>query len=256
MAHTNSENSAPNTKLNLNIDLRIVVVALIVLILAMLVIWKPWSPATGTRTIQVSGDSTVTAKPDEYMFYPSYQFKNADKAAALADLSKKSDEITAKLKSLGVSSDKIKTDSSGNDYPIYYDDTNTTPTYTLQFTITTNNLALAQKVQDYLVTTAPTGSVSPQADFSDAKRKQLESQARDEATKNARSKGEQMAKNLGFKLGKVKDVEDGSGFGGIIPMNRGMSKAMDAENASNASLTVQPGENDLDYTVTVTYFIH
>jgi len=221
----------------------------------MLVLWRPWNDTTtDARTVEVTGSSTITAKPDEFVFSPSYDFKDADKDAALAQLSKKSDEIVAKLKSLGVAESKIKTDSSGYDYPVYYDD-GQDATYTLDLTVTVSDPRLAQKVQDYLVTTAPTGSVSPNADFSDKKRNQLESQARDEATKDARAKADQMAKNLGFKVGKVKAIDDSNGFdGGIVPLTgaRGMS-ASSAEDTS--SLSVQPGENDLDYSITVTYYI-
>lgn len=255
-----SDNAAQSSKLKLSLDLRFVSLALLLVIAAMLLIWKPWSGPAGTRTVEVTGDATVTAKPDEFVFSPAYEFKNADKAAALAALSQKSDEIVAKLKSLGVDDSKIKTNSSGYDMPTYYDGTDTKDaTYTLQLTVTTSSIALTQKVQDYLVTTSPTGGVSPQADFSDKKRKSLESQARDEATKDARSKGDQMAKNLGFSLGKVKAVDDSAGFGGIFPMSASRGSALMAQDSasSNAasSYTVQPGENDLNYNVTVTYFI-
>lgn len=247
--------SSSNRKLNLAVDLRLVIAALLVVIVAMLIIWKPWSTSgTGGRTVEVTGDATITAKPDEYVFYPSYQFKDADKAAALESLTKKSDEIVAKLKSLGVDDSKIKTDSSGYDMPMYYDTESKDATYTLQLTVTVKDLELAQKVQDYLVTTSPTGSVSPQANFSDAKRKSLESDARDKATKDARSKADQMAENLGFSLGKVKAIQDDTGFGDVFPLGRG-SMAMSAEDTASSSLQVQPGENDLSYSVTVTYFI-
>lgn len=244
--------ASPKSKVTLSLDLRLVVAALVVVILAMLAIWKPWSAPVSNRTVQVTGSTKVTAKPDEFVFYPSYQFKGADQTTALNNLTKKSDEITTKLKSLGVSDSKIKTNSSGYDYPIAYDTANNA-TYTLQLTITVSSLAQAQKVEDYLVTTSPTGMVSPQANFSQKKRDQLEEQARNQATKNARAKGEQMAANLGFKLGKVKTVEDGTGFGTVMPLQRGMGAA---ESATSGSLKIQPGENDLDYSVIVTYFIN
>lgn len=249
--------SEKSNRLSLSIDLRWICIALLAAIAVMFIIWKPWDTTPhDSRTVQVTGDSKLTAKPDEFVFSPSYEFKNADKSAALTELNKKSDEITAKLKSLGVDDSKIKTDSTGYDYPIYYDESNDA-TYDLDFTITVNDLSLAQKVQDYLLTTSPNGSVSPTADFSDSKRKQLENKARDEATKDARSKGERMAKNLGFKLGKVKTIDDSDGFGDVMPvmgMHRGMSAAEDTQSGSS-SLAVQPGENDLEYSVTVTYFI-
>jgi uncharacterized protein YggE len=247
------DNTNPTRKLQFSLDPRLVIAGLLVVIAAMLIIWKPWSDAgTSSRTVEVTGEATITAKPDEYVFTPSYQFQNADKAAALAALTKKSDEVVAKLKSLGVDDSKIKTSSSGYDMPVYYDDSNKEASYNLQLTVTVADLDLAQKVQDYLLTTSPTGSVSPQASFSDKKQKELDAQARSEATKDARSKGERMAENLGFSLGKVKSVEDASGFGEIYPLQRGA--AVTAEDASS-SFMIQPGENDLTYSVTVTYFI-
>lgn len=248
-------NTHPSQSINLKADLRIVCLVLLAVITAMFLIWKPWASAGASdRTVEVTGETKLTAKPDEFVFYPMYQFKNADKEAALAELSSKSDEVTAKLQSLGVAENKIKTSSSGYDYPIAVDMNEDEATYSLQFTITVADLDEAQKVQDYLVTTSPTGSVSPQAGFSDKKRKDLENRAREEATKDARKKVEQMANNLDFKIGKVKSISDGSGFGDVIPYAARGTTAMAAEDAKS-SLSVQPGENDFNYSVTVTYFI-
>jgi uncharacterized protein len=241
-------------KLNFNVDLRIVSMLLLAVIAVMLLVWKPWASTGATdRTVEVTGDAKLTAKPDEFAFYPMYQFTNADKNVALDELGKKSDEVIAKLKDLGVPENKIKTNSSGYDYPIATDLRADEATYTLQFTVTVPSLEDAQKVQDYLITTTPMGSVSPQATFSDKKRKELENQAREEATKDARKKVEQMADNLEFKIGKVKAINDGSGFGDVFPLSRG-SASMAAEDAKS-SLNVQPGENDFNYSVTVTYYI-
>jgi uncharacterized protein len=238
-------------KLSLSLDLRIIILLLLAVIACMVVAWKPWQKsATGERTVKVTGEATIQAEPDEFVFYPSYEFKNADKAAALKDIALKSDELVAKLKSLGVEDKKIKTNSSGYDYPVYSREENSDPIYTLSITVTVASREMAQKVQDYLLTTAPLGQVSPQPSFSDAKRKQLDSEARDQATKEARAKAEQSAKNLGFKVGAVKSVEDGGGFG-ELPIALGS----DMVKESQARLAVQPGENELQYTVTVTYFV-
>jgi uncharacterized protein YggE len=250
------DQSAPanSNRVSFSLDLRFVVIFLALVIAGMLAIWKPWnSPAKGDRTVEVTGTATLKAEPDEFIFYPSYELKNNDRVTALNELSKKSDELVAKLKSLGVQDKDIKTNSS--DYARFYYPANdgSQNTYTLQLTITAHTRDQAQKVQDYLVTTAPTGTVSPQANFSSSKRKELENKARDEASKDARAKAEQSAKNLGFKIGKVKSVSDGSGFGGIYPM---MDKGVAADAMSSSPrLSVQPGENELDYTVTVTYYL-
>lgn len=240
-------------KSTLTLDFRIISIVLAMVVVAMLAIWMPWKNAgTSDRTITVRGESTVSAEPDEYVFYPTYEFKDTDKDVALANSTKKSEEVVAKIKELGVEDSKIKTNASGYDYPLYPERTDDETTYTLQLTVTVDDRELAQKVQDYLLTTTPTGSVSPQATFSEEKRKQLESEARDEATKDARSKADQSARNLGFKVGKVKSVEDGAGFGGIVPL-RGTSVGSSED--STTSLAIQPGENDLHYSVTVIYYV-
>jgi len=252
-----ADNSGPATKnrVNFSFDLKWVVLLLLAVIVAMLFVWKPWEGISGTgRTVQVTGEAKISAEPDEFVFYPAYDFKNADKDAALTALSKKSDEIVAKLKELGVDSKQIKTDSTGYDFPYYADKTSDVLTYSLRFTITVDSLELAQKVQDYLLTTAPTGSVSPQAAFSQEKRKVLESEARDKATKEAREKAEQSARNLGFKVGKVKEVSDSQGFN-ILPYEKGGVALDSTEQSASPSLSVQPGQNDLTYTVTVTFFV-
>lgn len=245
----------PN-KRTISVDLRIIIGLLLAVIIAMLLLWRPWSGSGVTdRTVEVTGDAKITAVPDEFVFYPSYQFKNSDKNAALKELTAKSDEVTRRLKELGVADNKIKTDSNGYDNLYYMERDTDTSTYTLQLTVTVGNKDMAQKVQDYLASTTPTGTVSPQASFSDAKRKELETQARDKATKDARGKAEQMGKNLGFKLGKVKTINDGGGFGIIRPFEGATALSATDAKESAPRLQVQPGENDLPYSVTVTYYI-
>lgn len=260
--------SAPQTKksFSLTLDYRVVIGVLLAIIVVMLLLWRPWEfrAAADARTVTASGQAKLTATPDEYVFSPNYEFKGEDRDAILKDLSTKSDEIVKKLKELGVADNKIKTNTDGYDVPIYgYEGTESDslaprapeaiPTYTLRMTITLNDKALAQKVQDYLVTTTPTGAVSPQVTFSENKRKELESKARDTATKEARAKAEQSAKNLGFSVGPVKSVNDGAGFGDVYPAIGafGARETMD----SSTKLALQPGENELVYSVTVVYYI-
>jgi hypothetical protein len=235
-----------NNKLNLSLDFRVISVLLLIVVVAMLLLWRPWQGiGTSDRTISVTGESTVSAEPDEYVFYPSYKFANNN----VESLSRKNDEVVKGLKALGVEDKDIKNNSSDYDFPVYREGTTESKTLILSFTITVNEKALAGGVQDYLLTTDPTGAITPQYTFSDDKRRELESQARDEATKDARAKAEQSANNLGFKIGEVKEVTDGSGFG-VFPAR---GEAMIAEDTSSFSL--QPGENKLSYSVTVVYFV-
>lgn len=244
--------------MTLSFDLRLIVVLLLAVIGLLLFMWQPWTitdPDAKSRTITVSGEATITAVPDEYVFYPSYEFKSADKKTALAEVTKKSDEVVKKLKELGVPDEKIKSDASGYNYSYYYDDSNNQNTYSLQLTVTVGNKELSQKVQDYLVKTAPTGNISPQANFSRTLLKKLEDQARDEAAKDARAKADRTAKNLGFTIGKVKSISDSSDSGGpIFYDNRSNALSTDGA-AQEPSLQVQPGENELPYSITVIYYV-
>lgn len=248
------------SKLHLSLDFRVITMVLLVVIAVMLIIWKPWSgPNANDRTIEVRGESSISATPDEFVFYPSYEFKNADKTAALAEMSKKSDEIVAKLKGLGVAEADIKTSSTGYDdkgiRPVepttLTTETTTTNTYTLSLTVTVTDESLVQKVQDYLVSTSPTGTVSPLANFSDEKRKALERAARSAAISEAKSKADQTAQKLGFEVGEVKTVSDGTGFS-TLPAE---ARSSDSTTSQGSSLGVHPGENELPYAVTVVYFI-
>lgn len=250
------QSNRTKNQLQLRLDYRILCLVLLLVIVAMLALWRPWQQAAGAkeRTITVTGDASIEAEPDEFVFNPTYEFENSDKQAALKDLSAKSSELVAALKKLGVPSSKIKTNADDWSYPIY-SSSDKTPTYTLRLTVTATNKTLAQKVEDYLVGTAPSGEVTPQASFSTAKQKSLQSTARDQATKEARAKAEQSARNLGFRVGGVKSVDDSDGFGGpIYPMSAKASSGA-ADMPLSTSLTVQPGENNLDYSVTVTYYI-
>jgi uncharacterized protein YggE len=246
---------ATNKNFSVRLDYRVIIGALVVIILGMLAFWRPWEAKYGSnaRTIEVTGKATLTAAPDLFVFYPTYEFPNADKQAALAALTKKSNEVVSKLKALGVADSKIKTNADSYDYPgPMYPDKTGASTFTLRLTVTVNDKNLAQKVQDYLNTTSASGAITAQASFSNKKQTELEGQARDQATKDARSKAEQSANNLGFKLGSVKTVTDGPGFGvGVY------STTVDGSAAPTSieQMPLQPGENELNYTVTVTYFL-
>lgn len=242
--------------LTLRFDYRWVVAVLLLVIVVMIVLWRPWEPRydRDARTIDATGETVVKATPDEFAFYPLYAFKNADKAAALAESSKKSSEIVSGLKKLGVSDSSIKTSVNGYTDYVMPERTGEGYTYSLSVTVTLSDKDLAQKVQDYLVSTGPEGGVSAQPTFSETKRKELEKTAREQAAKDARSKAEQLAKNLGGKVGDVKSIADGNGFGGVTPM---YDKAvLPVEPSSGgSSMTLQPGENELRYAVTVVYYL-
>lgn len=86
-----SNHSEPQkNKTKLIIDYRIISLVLLIIIIAIVFIWKPWTTKSNNdRTVSVTGEASVTATPDEYVFTPSYTFKNTDKTIALANLTKR-----------------------------------------------------------------------------------------------------------------------------------------------------------------------
>jgi hypothetical protein len=108
-------------RLNFSLDSRKVIIALLVIIAGMVFIWKPWNkpPQNTDRTVQVNGEATIKADPDQFVFSPSYDFKNANKQTAIDALSKKSDEIVGQLKKLGVEDGQIKTNADGYERGVY-----------------------------------------------------------------------------------------------------------------------------------------
>lgn len=241
---------------SVTIDYRWVIALLAAVIVIMLAVWQPWQPRydRDARTVSATGDATIKAVPDEYAFYPVYTLKNSDKATAIAESSKKSDEVVQKLKELGVADSKIKTSVNGYQDMYMANQSSGDYVYTVSLTVTLSDKTLAQKVQDYLVSTGPEGGVSPQPTFSESKRKQLESVARGDASKDARKKAEQLANTLGGRIGDIKTITDSGGFGGVpIPMMDSSVKSVAP--SGGPTLTLQPGENELTYSVSVEYYL-
>lgn len=256
-------NPKNNQRFNISLNYRIIVFILLAVIAGMLVIWKPWANqnTSDSRTITVTGEALLKAEPDEFVFYPRYEFINADKSAAMEAATKKADEVIAKLKELGVPDNKLKSSVDGYGGMGYAMKPNGEQyTYTAQVTVTLSDRSQVQKIQDFLLTTSPQGAVSPTASFSQAKRKELEAKARNDATKDARTKADQSAKNLGFKITKVKSVKDGAGFnGGVITLDtaEGTEGSFSTRSAQpTAGLSVQPGEQEIPYSVEVVFYFN
>lgn len=254
-----SNKNKQKASLNFNINYKILTIILALLLIVSVAMWKPWVRDAENRTVTVTGEAVITAEADEFIFYPNWKVTAPTEQEALAQVTVKSDEIVTKLKELGVPDQNIKVTSSGNDGVTMYYPTNeveSDPTYYLNINITATSKDQAQKVQNYLITTAPIGVITPSGGFSDAKQNELESQARDEASKDAREKADQTAKNLGFKVGKVKLVSDLQ-QGYIYPMYAldASINSAEAGTTKTTDMAIQPGTNDLNYTITVEYYI-
>jgi uncharacterized protein YggE len=222
-------------------------------------LWQPWAGSSvSDRTIVITGTTTIESEPDQFVFSPYYQKEGTDRTEINTELGELSKTIVEKLKALGVKDSAIKTDAGSYDYGIYEKEQETNVTATLSITVTLKDKTLAQKVQDYLVTTSPSGSVTPQISFSTAKQKELETEARTAALKDAKSKAEANVKQLGARLGKVIKVSDITS-GGITPLPWMLDASRSSEPGSadgsvtSSSYSIQPGLNEYSFSVEVTY---
>lgn len=237
-------------KVRISIDLRLLSVFLGLVIIVMLGLWQPWADKGPIRKITVAGQARLVAEPDSYMFHPYYQQTDADKQVAIQALNTKVSQITDKLKELGVEDKDITLQS--NAYEAYYRDPGTNAV-TAYLSVKVNSKELAQKVQDYLLTTGPSGSISPSPSFSDEKKKGLEAEARDKALADARTQAERSAKQEGLKVGKVLEVKDINSGGIFLPMGSGVAEDSVSSSDRSSSLPIFPGEQEVSFTLEVTF---
>lgn len=208
------------------------------------------------RSITVEGTTTIKAEPDSFVFYPQFEITETDTTKIKDALAAKSTAVINKLKELGLKDKDIQLNASQyDDYTMKGspDGVTSDPTpqqTTASLTITVSDKALAQKVQDYLGTTDATGQLTPQATFSQEKRRQLTDEAEAKAIIDAKEKADTLAKNLDAKRGKVitiNPVDDG-------PIVYPMIEANDS--STRSSLPIQPGTNEFTYRVSVKFALH
>jgi uncharacterized protein YggE len=235
-------------KVSLSLDLRLVCLLLLVVIGVMLLYWKPWQTNGNTqRKVTISGEATIKSEPDEFQFNPYYEKDTTVEATIL------NKQIIAKLKELGVNEAQIKNNASSYGSPdVYYMmPVEGKEKTTLNLTVTVSNKELAQKVQDYLLTTNPKGSVTPYPSFSTSKQKELTDKARDEAIADAKKRADKTAAGLDAKIGKVLEVSE-SRSAGIYPM-MGSTSDVSSNESTKQSLSIQPGENEFSYSVQLVF---
>lgn len=229
------------------------VIAVAAVLLIGLLLWQPWNTAAEKRTIEVDGRARITAVPDTYQFNPSYQRTDADREKALTDLNAHIQSVTDGLVKLGVGEDNIKLNVSAYDQP-HFERSEDESAVSARITVKVDDKDMAQKVQNYLLTTNPEGQITPRPSFSDDKRDRLQSEARAKAIANAQAEAEKTASQLGVKVVKVLSVKDTAG-GDIIPLPYESQAVTKDSGASEASLPLFPGDQEISFSVRVTFEI-
>lgn len=255
--------------MSIRLDLRFLVIVLLAVIIGMLAVWQPWQGLT-KRTITVTGEGTISAAPDEFIFNPVYEKKAASSEEALSESSKIGNAVIAKLKELGLQDADLKTTVTTNpSYEPYPVDSGSeqsriapippvkTKEYvsTYSVTATVHDAKVAQAVLDYIATTPVLYSVTPQSTFTKETRKKLESEARAKGLQDAREKASQSASELGSKVGKLVSVSDLNQYSGPIFLEGKVAPSMARDTATTTVPTLETGTQDLSFSVTVVYHI-
>mgnify|MGYP001600805811 CR=1 FL=1 len=238
-------------KMTIRLNSRHLVAVLVVVIIIILGFWRPWEE-NGDRTVSITGEATLRAAPDEFIFSPLYERQASSSKEAISAVSELGNGVVEKLKKLGVIDQEIKTQVTTNQGfgPITDQQTDkVTAQYSL--TIVIHNQELAQKILDYIVTSPVLYSVLPQSIFSPGRRKELEKQARSLALTDAKAKAKQSADELGIRVGRVISINEPN-WGGPIPMTLEGQTKMDVQPKTTSPILLT-GEQDFTFAVTVVF---
>ncbi len=220
-----------------------------------------------THTVAVSGHGEVIAVPDT----GSFSFSVTETAKVVADAqnaaAKKTNDIITALKALGVDEKDIQTQGY-NTYPKYnYNTPNLcvggacrggTPVIV--------GYEVSQSITVKVRKTADAGSILTKVgtlgasnisglNFTIDNPDMIQTQARDKAIANAKTKAGILAKSLGIRLEKIVNFDES---GNPRPILYGGIQTMDAKSASvgsGVSPQIPTGENKLTSDVTLTYEI-
>jgi len=230
------------------------------------------SGVTATNTITVSGTADVFAVPDTATFSYSVLATAKDVTTAQTQVNTKGNAIIAYLKQQGIDDKDIQTsDYSVNPHyewsqaacpvasgstPVYCPPGRQTLTgYDVNETVTVK-VKDTTKAGDLLSGIGSKGATNLSGlNFTVEDETALEAQARTKAIDDARSKAEELAKELGVSLVRVVGFNENSGG----PIYYAKTMAMDSAAGSAPSVapspTIATGQNKITSNVSVTYEI-
>ncbi len=203
--------------------------------------------AAGGRTITVGGDGAVTTVPDRASFEFGVTTQAATAKDAMTRNATAANAVIAALKATGVA-DADLTTSGVSLSPMTSPDGTRIVSYTASNNVSARiALAKAGALVDAAVAAGADTVYGPGLDRSD--QKALYAQALTAAVADAKAKAEALAAAAGLTLGGVRTIVEG-GSPTPIPY---ASKAMPG--AAVGSTPIEPGTQEVDASVTVTYAV-
>ena len=214
--------------------------------------------------ITVSGEGRVSAKPDVAKITAGVISEDESLAAAQASDARSSQAVVAFLKREGVAESDIKT--VGYSIQPRYSSPPPCVAYPCpaaertpkivgyqvrdRYEVTVRDLAKASRILAGLVN-AGANEVSGIAFTIDAP-EELQARARQEAIADARAKAGKLAGDLGRRLGRIVNFSEGGYVPPPIFFERGVALGKGGEGPA-PSPSIQPGENEIVVTVSMTY---
>lgn len=228
-------------------------------------------PVNKDALFTADGTAEVTYVPDTAFLYLGVNKTAATQDEAKNEANKVINQITADLKKLGIDEKNIKTTNFSVNQNYGYEimpvaESGTTdskailpprPTTSGGYIASANlevrvkPLEKADKAIDVATKDGATQVGTSQLTLDEQKQKQLEDQARIEAINNAKDKAKEISKAAGIRLGRVVSVQENNG-GFARPYL--MTKSADNGGVRSTPTTeIQPGENKISITVTLSY---
>lgn len=198
------------------------------------------------RTITVSGDGTVTTVPDRASFQFGVTTRATTAQEAMSRNATAANAVIAAVKAAGVADADLST-SGISLSPVTNNDGTAILGYTASNTVGARiGLAKAGSLVDAAVKAGADTVYGPSLDRSD--QDALYAEALAKAVANAKAKAKALADAAGVTLGAVQTISEG---GGVVPVPFGAKAA-----AGDAGSTpIEPGTQEVDATVSVTYAI-
>jgi len=198
-------------------------------------------------TVTVNGTGTVTAVPDQAEFDFTVQTKATTAAAALSRNGTDTKAVIAAVEGTGVPDANIQTTDVSLD-PVMSNDGTSIVGYTASDSIAVTKLSIAKagSVVDAAVGAGANSVSGPSLTLSS--QDALYNDALKAAVAQARTKAQALADAAGRTLGDVVSIVEG---GGQVPLPFAVGAA-----APKAGTPIQPGTEDVQATVTVTYALN
>jgi uncharacterized protein YggE len=200
------------------------------------------TPVPPTKTITVTGNGTVTSVPDRAEVSFSIETRAKTATGALGQNADEASKVIAALKAAGVAAADIQT-SQVSLSPQTTQDGLTIVGYSASNSITVRSaIAAAGKLIDTAVAAGATSVSGPSLSLSD--QAGLYRDALKKAVADAKLKAQALADSAGLTLGDAQTIAEGSA---ATPLP--MSGKLEAP----ASTPIEPGTQDVQATVTVTF---